>query len=96
MQNVKDSGKSSPDRVNISLHSVSAVLPHLIRHMPPLIVHYADGGFELNDGNHRHQVYENLGIEKAWVIIWITEEAERDDFMNKYGEYVKECKVIRR
>ena len=64
--------------------------------MPPMIVHYVDGGFELNDGNHRHQAYENLGIEKAWVIIWITEEAERDDFMNKYGEYVKECKVIRR
>ena len=55
-----------------------------------------NAGFELNDGNHRHKVYENLGIEKAWVIIWITEEAERDDFMEKYGEYVKECKVIRR
>ena len=64
--------------------------------MPPLIVHYSDGAFELNDGNHRHKVYENLGLEKAWVIIWITEEAERDDFMEKYGEYVKECKVIRR
>ena len=64
--------------------------------MPPLIVHYTDGEFELNDGNHRLQAYENLGIEKAWVIIWITEEAERDDFMNKYGEYVKNCKVIRR
>ena len=64
--------------------------------MPPMIVHYADGKFELNDGNHRHKAYENLGIEKAWVIIWITEEAERDDFMNKYGEYVKNCKVIRR
>ena len=64
--------------------------------MPPLIVHFVDGGFELNDGNHRHKAYENLGIEKAWVIVWITEEAERDDFMDKYGEYVKECKVIRR
>ena len=64
--------------------------------MPPLIVHFVAGGFELNDGNHRHKAYENLGIEKAWVIVWITEEAERDDFMDKYGEYVKECKVIRR
>ena len=64
--------------------------------MPPLIVHYVDGEFELNDGNHRHKAYENLGIEKAWVIIWITEESERDDFMEKYGEYVKDCKVIRR
>ena len=64
--------------------------------MPPFLVHYVDGDFELNDGNHRHKACENLGIENAWVIIWITEEAERDDFMNKYGEYVKNCRVIRR
>ena len=33
--------------------------------MPPMIVHYVDGEFELNDGNHRHKVYEDLGIETA-------------------------------
>ena len=64
--------------------------------LPPLIVHYVDREFELNDGNHRHKAYENLGIEKAWVIIWITEKEELDAFMEKYGEYVKDCKVIRR
>ena len=64
--------------------------------MPPLIVHYVDGSFELNDGNHRHKAYENLGIEKVWVIIWITEDSELDDFLAKYGEYVKDCKIIRR
>ena len=64
--------------------------------MPPLIVHYAEGEFELNDGNHRHKAYENLGIENAWVILWITEEAEKDDFLARYGEYVKDCTVIRR
>ena len=64
--------------------------------MPPLIVHYVDGEFELNDGKHRHKAYENLGIENAWVIIWITEDTELDDFMQKYGEYVKDCKIIRR
>ena len=64
--------------------------------LPPLIVHYVDGEFELNDGNHRHKAYENLGIEKAWVIIWITEKEELDDFMEKYGDYVKDCRVIRR
>ena len=64
--------------------------------MPPFMVHYVDGEFELNDGNHRHKAYENLGIENAWVIIWITEEAELDDFTAKFGEYVKNCKVIRR
>lgn len=64
--------------------------------LPPLIVHYTDGEFELNDGNHRHKVYENLGIEKAWVIIWITEEEELKDFLCKYGEYVKDCTIIRK
>ena len=64
--------------------------------MPPLIVHYVDGEFELNDGNHRHKAYENLGIETAWVIIWITEEEELKDFMSKYGEYVKDCVIVRR
>ena len=64
--------------------------------LPPLIVQYANGEFELNDGNHRHKAYENLGIENAWVIVWITEDAELDDFLAKYGEYVKNCKIIRR
>ena len=64
--------------------------------LPPLIVHYVDGGFELNDGNHRHQAYQNLGIETAWVIVWITEEAEYRDFLFRYGEYVRDCTVIRR
>ena len=64
--------------------------------MPPLIVHYAEGKFELNDGNHRRQAYENLGVEKAWAVLWITEEAEKDDFLARYGQYVKDCTVIRR
>ena len=64
--------------------------------MPPIIVHYVDGEFELNDGNHRLKVYEDLGIEKAWTIMWITEEEELKDFLSKYGEYVKDCTIIRR
>ena len=64
--------------------------------LPPLIVHYVDGEFELNDGNHRHKACENLGIENVWAIVWITEDAELDDFMSKYGGYVKECRIIRR
>ncbi|MBR3016151.1 MAG: ParB N-terminal domain-containing protein [Clostridia bacterium] len=64
--------------------------------MPPLIVHYVDGGFELNDGNHRHKAYENLGVENVWAIVWITEESEYQEFLDRYGEYVKDCTVIRR
>ena len=62
--------------------------------MPPLIVHYVDGGFELNDGNHRWQAYKNLGAQSVWAIVWITEAAERDDFIAAYGEYVKDCVLI--
>lgn len=64
--------------------------------MSPFIVHYVGGEFELNDGNHRHKVYEDLGMDKVWAIVWITEEEELNDFMSKYGEYVKDCTVVRR
>lgn len=57
--------------------------------MPPLIVHYVDGGFELNDGNHRFEAYSRLGIESYYVIVWITEKAEYDEFRQKYAEYLK-------
>ena len=79
-------------------HKVSELEKHIREDddMPPFMVHYVDGEFELNDGNHRHKACENLGIQTAWVIIWITEEQELEDFMAKYGEYVKGCKVIRR
>jgi len=82
-----------------TLSSAKAYLEKAIQanpDMPPFMVHYVDGEFELNDGNHRHKACENLGFENAWVIIWITEEAELDDFTAKFGEYVKNCKVIRR
>lgn len=57
--------------------------------MPPLIVHYVDGGFELNDGNHRHEAYTRLGIAAAPVIVWITEQAEYDEFVARFGEYLR-------
>ncbi len=66
------------------------------RDMPPFIVHYVDGAFELNDGNHRHQVYKNLGIDTVWAIVWITEEDEFTEFMKKYGGYTQDCTVVRR
>ena len=56
--------------------------------MPPLIVHYVEGGFELNDGNKRHEAYKRLGIPEREVIVWITEKEEYDEFMAKYGEYL--------
>ncbi len=57
--------------------------------LPPLIVHYGDGGFELNDGNHRHEAYARLGIEEYYVIVWITEKEEYTEFMEKYSGYMQ-------
>ncbi|MBO5734969.1 MAG: ParB-like nuclease domain-containing protein [Clostridia bacterium] len=59
--------------------------------MPPLIVHYlAEDGkesFELNDGNHRLEAYNRLGIREYFVIVWITEKHEYDLFIEKYARY---------
>lgn len=56
--------------------------------MPPLIVHYVEGGFELNDGNHRLEAYSRLGIAEYYVIVWITEKEELEDFNKKYSMYL--------
>ncbi len=64
--------------------------------MPPLISHYVEHGFEMNDGNHRLQAYKNLGFESINVIIWITEIEEYDEFIERFGEYAKDAPVIRK
>ena len=70
------------------------VIPHE-PDIPPLIVHYlipegeTVGEFELNDGNHRWEAYTRLGIKEAHVIVWITDRDEYEQFMERYGEYVK-------
>jgi len=57
--------------------------------MPPLIVHYVEGEFELNDGNHRFEAYSRLGVKEAYVIVWITEKEEYTEFMEKYSKYMQ-------
>lgn len=64
--------------------------------MPPLIAHYVDHGFEMNDGNTRLQAYKNLGVKEAYFIIWITEKDEYEEFMTRYGKYAEGAPVIRR
>lgn len=56
--------------------------------LAPMIVHYGNGEFELNDGNHRFEAYSRLGIGEAYVIVWITEEEEYADFLKKYAVYM--------
>jgi len=56
--------------------------------MPPFIVHFVDGQFELNDGNHRFEACSRLGVKEYYVIVWITEKHEYDMFLSKYSEYL--------
>lgn len=58
------------------------------RDVPPMIAKYENGQFELNDGNHRHEACVRAGVRMFPVIIWITENADRDDFLARYGEYI--------
>lgn len=57
--------------------------------LPPLIVHYVEGKFELNDGNHRLEAYSRMVIQEYYVIVWITEKEEYIDFMEKYSQYLE-------
>ena len=63
--------------------------------LPPMIIHYyipegeTEGKFELNDGNHRWEACKRLGIETADAIIWITEKHECEQFMERFGKYMK-------
>lgn len=57
--------------------------------MPPLIVHYVNGEFELNAGNHRLEAYSRLGIKEYYVIVWITEKEEYAEFMEMYSKYME-------
>lgn len=54
--------------------------------IPPLIVGFSQGVFELNDGNHRWEAYHRLGIETGQVIIWITGQADLTLFLSRYGK----------
>lgn len=44
--------------------------------MPPLIVNYADGHFEINDGRHRNVALHQMNITHAPVIFWTSSEED--------------------
>ncbi len=46
--------------------------------MPPLIVNYANGIYEVNDGRHRYEALRQMNITKAYVIFWTSSE---EDYM---------------
>ena len=57
--------------------------------MPPLIVRYVDGGFELNDGNHRFEALARLGEQEHHFIIWLAQPEDSGEFIAKFGMYLQ-------
>lgn len=47
---------------------------------PPLLVSSRDGGYFLEDGNHRHASLVRAGKHHGWAIVWFESEDERAAF----------------
>ncbi len=52
--------------------------------MPPLIVGYHGGQFELNDGNHRYEALIRSGVKQYYVIFWSTDTEDYHEIIAKY------------
>lgn len=61
--------------------------------MPPLIINYSKGVFELNDGNHRYQAMLDCGIKDTKVIIWTTGDEDKHQFCDNYSVFLKISKL---
>lgn len=44
--------------------------------VPPLIVSYANGKYEINDGRHRHEAYRQMNMKHVPVIFWSSSEED--------------------
>jgi hypothetical protein len=56
--------------------------------MPPLIINYVDGKFELNDGNHRYEALIRSAKTEYYIIIWITKLNDYQNFVENYSSYI--------
>jgi len=54
--------------------------------MPPLIVNYCNGTFELNDGNHRYEALKQSGVDEYFFIVWTTAESDAINFNKEFCE----------
>jgi hypothetical protein len=52
--------------------------------MPPLIVNYFNGTFELNDGNHRYEALKRSGIDEYFFIVWTTDKSDAINFSKEF------------
>ena len=47
--------------------------------MPPLIVNYTNGQYEVNDGRHRLEMLRQLGEKYTMVVFWTTGEKDYEE-----------------
>jgi hypothetical protein len=47
---------------------------------PPLLAEFRDGQLLVQDGNHRYEALERAGESHTWVLIWFTDETERERY----------------
>jgi hypothetical protein len=50
--------------------------------MPPLIVNYSNGKYEINDGRHRNEALRQMKIKRAPVIFWTSSENDHRYIMD--------------
>lgn len=49
--------------------------------MPPLIIEYRNGSFDLSDGNHRYEALTRLGVTHYYVIFWTSSEEDYEELI---------------
>lgn len=52
--------------------------------MPPLIINFSKGKFELNDGNHRFEALVRSQVKEYYVIIWTTGSEDEQLYESTY------------
>lgn len=57
--------------------------------LPPVIVGYADGGFEINCNNPLFEALIREGVTCFPCIMWTTKKEDYEDFVKKYASYTE-------
>lgn len=52
--------------------------------MPPLLIQYDQGTYQLSDGNHRHAALMDMGKRDYSIIFWCSSEKELEELKKTY------------
>lgn len=56
--------------------------------VPPLIINYSDSEFEINCNNPLFEAMVRLQKNEHYIIFWITEKTDYDQFLKDYNRYL--------